>query len=185
MRRTIVLGLILAALVVPATAKDLAVEFVGTATLMTPEEVLALADRFPNLPADVRAIMLGPDTLCFEVPMNSAETGLFLGTGLDCLFNIEADPSGIVTLEAISAFRFRFSGTIWARGDTTVAPLLAPHSAGATHATGGWTTDPNVFLTTGEFSNYIGNTRLSGLVDLTAFPGQMGFRCMWQIHLAE
>ena len=184
MRRGILLGLlVLAMLPTAAGAKDLAVEFVGTAQLMTPGEVAALAARFPDLPADIRDIMLDADTLCFEVPMYGAENRLFLGTGLDCLFNIAADPSGAVILEAISAFRFRFSGTIWARGNTTVSPLLAPHSAGATHSTGGWTTEPNVFLTTGTFSDYLGTTRLSGLVDLTAFPGEMGFRCLWQIYL--
>lgn len=69
-------------------------------------------------------------------------------------------------------------------GLTSVVPIFGDSSPGFTHVVGD--VDPgtnNAIFGTKRFANATGDVRLSGIVDLTNFPDEMGFNCIFVIDL--
>lgn len=137
-----------------------------------------------NLDGDLK------EMACFDVGLFKPGTDKSLGTATDCLDfgTITPDPAGGpgFTLSNTTFFHFK-GGTIVSQNRTAIQPVFGGSSAGSgtTHITGD-VPDPtlnNVVDTTGKFSKVeTGSVRLSGAVDLSAFP-VITFSCIFVISL--
>jgi hypothetical protein len=105
----------------------------------------------------------------------------------DCLANITAVSDG-VALVGTTFFNLP-GGTIVTQGNTTVMPrttgpgTLESNLTAFTHITGANGTGNAVLAGTGRFRRASGTVRLSGQVDLSAFPGFAIFDCLFVIDL--
>lgn len=124
------------------------------------------------------------EATCFENDLIDPTSGNVVGTGLDCLRDIEVDPDGGITLTSNIFFTFNGS-TIASEGTTTVQPLLVQSAldAGFTNGTGSIALGNTITFGTGEFEGATGNARLSGLVNLANFPETAFFDCLFEIDL--
>ena len=138
-----------------------------------------------NLDGDIK------EMACFDVGLFVPGTDKSLGSATDCLdlASITPDPSGDgFTLSNTTIFNFK-GGTIVSQNRTAIQPVFSGSSVGSgvTHITGD-VPDPavnNVIDTTGKFSkSETGYVRLSGAVDLSAFP-TITFSCIFVITLDE
>ncbi len=120
--------------------------------------------------------------LCYDVDLVDAKTGNVIGTATDCLTDINLVGDG-VALTGTTFFYFP-GGTVVSRGLTTVQPTT--HGAdGFTHITGAIPQpgDNNVVYGDGKFKNASGPVRLSGAVNLTSFPAQATFDCVFILDI--
>jgi hypothetical protein len=114
-----------------------------------------------------------------------------VGTATDCLSNVTAIGSG-VALVGTTYFNFP-QGELVVRGRTTVQPALTPLVSTSghtmTHTTGAASPDNGVISGTRRFAGAAGTVRLSGLVDMSQFAGNVGdpisFDCLFVIDLAD
>ena len=189
--------LLAVALAMPANA-DMAVKFIGTADA-TPADELSpeIAQGIEDSGVDVE------DFACFELPLVDLETGRTVGIGVDCLnpFDDTGDVNGAgIQLEAKTFFFFP-KGLIVNHGCTSVRPFFSGvGDAGATHMTGSigpaeldgaFGADPppecenlgGVVYTSGGFKNHVGEVRLSGAVNLSAFPPTITFSCLFTLDV--
>ncbi len=125
---------------------------------------------------------------CFDVDLLDPATGRVIGSGTDCL-----DLNSIVPIGDDGGFGINNTtffhlpaGTIVSLSRTTIQPIENP-GFGPTHITGEVSSDNNVMAMrgTGAFSNATGGTRLSGIVDMTAFGSEniITFDCLFVIDL--
>ncbi|HSG32035.1 MAG TPA: hypothetical protein VLB82_10870 [Thermodesulfobacteriota bacterium] len=120
---------------------------------------------------------------CYENDLVDPTSGEVVGTGLDCLRDIVANEDGSVTLISNIFFDFDGFGLISSEGTTTVQPLLTQSAldAGLTNGTGSFSDEDTIMFGTGVFEDATGNVRLSGLVDLSSFPNEAFFNCVFEI----
>jgi len=121
---------------------------------------------------------------CFDMDLVDAKTGRVIGSGSDCLSEVEFVGTG-VTLTATSFFHFP-GGTLVSQGLVTVQPKL--HGLeGYTHVTGAAPSENNVIYGDRKFRNAVGSVRLSGLVDMSNFAFGEGdpivFDCVFIIDI--
>ena len=123
-----------------------------------------------------------PDALCYQAELVDAHTDRTVGTGIDCLEDIQMVGGGI-SLDRTTFFHFP-QGDLVANGITTVAPVTGG-SPGFTHVVGDIPTPGtnSIISGTGRFSGATGSVRLSGAVDLSGFPAATGFNCIFVIDL--
>lgn len=127
---------------------------------------------------------------CSDVGLFVPGTDKSLGSATDCLdlASITPDPNGGPGFAISNTTIFNFKGgTIVSQNRTAIQPVFGGSSAGSgvTHITGD-VPDPslnNIIETTGKFRKAAtGSVRLSGAVDLSAFP-VVTFNCIFVISL--
>ena len=121
---------------------------------------------------------------CFDMDLVNAKTGKVIGSGSDCLSDINPSDNGGMALTATSFFHFP-RGTLVSRGLVTVQPKL--HGLEEfTHVTGAAPSpsENNVIYGDGRFKHAAGSVRLSGLVNLERFEsGYIDFDCVFIIDI--
>ena len=156
---------------------------------------LLSTDATPSRQPTVEEIALGipANSLAYDAALIDLSTGNVIGTATDFIVVQEAevqnDPTtplsnGLHARVLGSAiFRVRNSGWLVTQGLTTVQPVLQD-SAGFTHTTLALEAPGNSVLGgTKRFAGATGTATLNGAVDLTAFPAEAGFRCIFVITL--
>ena len=114
-----------------------------------------------------------------------------VGTATDCLSNVTPIGTG-VALVGTTYFNFP-QGELVVRGKTTVQPVLHPTVSASgqsmTHITGAASPDNAVISGTRRFAGAEGTVRLSGMVDMSGFGGNVGdpisFDCLFVIDLTN
>ncbi len=120
--------------------------------------------------------------LCYKTDLYDAKTDKIIGTGTDCLADIEAvDPGFLINRTTIFNFP---QGTLYANGPTSVVPKTGgspdiTHIVGDIPAMG----TNSIVGGTGRFAGATGRVRLSGAVNMIDFPGAIGFDCIFIIDL--
>ena len=120
--------------------------------------------------------------LCYDVDLVDAKTGNVIGSGADCLTNLNPIETGVALTG--TTFFFFPGGTVVSQGLTTVQPVLHG-SPDFTHITGAIPQpgDNSVVYGDGKFKNASGPMRLSGAVNLTNFPSQITFDCIFVLDV--
>lgn len=134
-----------------------------------------------------------PDpAICFDVDLKNIADGELVGTATDCLSNIEPGENGGLKLVGTTFFNLP-NGQIVTRGLTTVQPVnqttITPDGEEITHITGASSDQNSVLKATGDYWWYRGTVRLSGMVNLSEFNGNVGdpmfFDCLFTIDLEK
>jgi hypothetical protein len=159
--------------------KSMAQRFIGEGTFLPVEERPILEGLDP----EIQDVILDEETLCFEVPLERLGSGKIIGTGLDCLSNIQADESGAITLTDVTVFNIKKSVLV-SVGDVTIQPNLTEDPT-ITHITGSFPAGDNIVYGTKKFEDASGSVRLSGGVDMNQFPDTIVFDCIFVVNLHE
>jgi hypothetical protein len=151
-------------------SNNIAVRLVGTADMYNGD---TLFENF-DLPAE--------GALCYDLDLVDVKSGNVIGSAADCLTNISGVGDGVALTG--TTFFFFHGGTVVTRGLTTVQPTTHG-SAGFTHITGAipQAGDNNVIYGDGKFKNASGPVRLSGAVNLSNFPDQATFDCVFILDI--
>ena len=130
---------------------------------------------------------------CFDVNLLDPANGKVIGNGTDCLdlasIEMIGDDGGML-LNNTTFFKFD-DGTIVSLSLTAAQPVSDPlPTSGPTHITGEISGGDNILaeMGTGKYAGIRGSTRLSGMVDMSAFSGpgtQVTFDCIFVINLAK
>ena len=122
--------------------------------------------------------------LCFDMDLVDAKTGNVIGSGSDCLSDINPSDNGGMALTATSFFHFP-GGTLVSQGLVTVQPKF--HGLeGYSHVVGAAPSpsENSVIYGDGRFKDVNGSVRLSGLVNLERLgSGYIDFDCLFIIDL--
>lgn len=129
------------------------------------------------------------DAWCFDLDLIDMRSGRHLGQATDCLDNSRQEyslsDSGIAMV-GTTYFNFP-DGMLAIQGRTTVQPRNWP-TREFTHITGGNSAGNAVLYGTGKYENAYGTARLSGMVDLSQFRGQVGdpisFDCIFVVDVS-
>jgi hypothetical protein len=129
------------------------------------------------------------EAICFDVDLFNAKNQQLIATATDCLSNVTPVGTGLA-LVGTTTFNFP-SGSLTVRGNTSVLPVVqttvTPDSQNITHVTGASSTEDAVLHGSMKFANATGTARLSGMVDLSGFGGEVGdpiyFNCVFVIDL--
>jgi hypothetical protein len=121
---------------------------------------------------------------CFSVDLVDPATGMQIGTGIDCLRDLAADPGPAVT--AVSLF-VTPGGILVNRGQTSLGLFSSGigDAGGALNVmTGSIPTDTTSSLIFGtkQFQSASGRARVSGAARV-GVAGVEAFNCLWQIDL--
>jgi len=126
---------------------------------------------------------------CFDVDLVDMKNQQTIGTATDCLSDVTPTGTG-VALVGTSYFHTPF-GDLVTRGNTSVQPVfhptVTPDGQNMTHITGAAGTGNAIIDGTRRFEGATGTVRLSGMVDMTNFAGNVGdpitFNCLFIIDL--
>lgn len=129
--------------------------------------------------------------ICFDVDLVNMKNRQTVGTATDCLSNVTPTGTGIA-LVGTTYFNLP-QGELIVRGNTTVQPVLHPTVTPAgqtmTHITGAASPDNAVLSGTRRFAGAEGTVRLSGMVDMSGFGGEVGdpisFDCLFVVDLTN
>jgi hypothetical protein len=139
---------------------------------------------------------------CFDVDLVDPNSGEKLGTGSDCLSDLEVlnpgDPGcenpdesiGGCDVRLLDTTIFNFSdGTLVSQGAVSI-PVANDEDtldAGITHVTGSFPTENNILYGTGRFENVQGKVRVSGGVNMstTVKTNEITFDCFFHLQLEE
>lgn len=137
----------------------------------------------------------GPmDAMCFELDVVDLKSNEIIGSGTDCMSNVEMKEDGNVALVGTTFF-YLPEGKLITRGDITVQPvpedfsLVSADGHPYSHITGSAnTSDHNSIIGgSGKFENSSGRVRLSGMVDMTQFTmtedDPITFSCLFVVDL--
>lgn len=139
--------------------------------------------------ADIDGDGVDDPAMCFDVDLINAKNQQLIGTGTDCLSDITPTGTGLA-LVGTTTFHLP-QGELVVRGNTTVQPVLHPTVTPAgqniTHITGASGTGNAVIEGTRRFTGAQATTRLSGMVNLSDFTGEVGdpisFDCLFVVDL--
>jgi len=147
-----------------------------------PNIVVTLAGT--GVPVVVNIPNVATPGACFQTNLFNTHTGALVGTGIDCIDIVGVDLAGTsFSVNRTTIFQFP-QGQLVANGLTTVVLKFGASSPAFTHVVGDADpATPNIIFGTGRFRNATGNVRLSGIVDLSSFPGTVGFNCIFVIDL--
>lgn len=121
--------------------------------------------------------------LCYTVDLWDVEQNRIVGEATDCLFDIDdSDPTGVV-LTAQTTFDFGKGNSFTSEGRTSVRPTMPGSSLAFTHITGAIPPEDSnsVIDGTGRFDGFEATVRLSGAVNLSAFPATTTFDCLFSV----
>lgn len=150
------------------------------------------------IPAEDNPELVAEGALCYEMDLVSPRRDSVIGTGMDCFTDIVANEDGSIVLTNTTFFKRRGS-TLISEGLVSIVPIpRLPEDGGSsevdggspnsTHITsailGGDETD-TILGGTGRFSDATGSVRLSGAVDMSQFPDQVDFDCIFIATLDE
>lgn len=138
---------------------------------------------------DIDGDTLDDPAICFDIELVNMKNQKVIGTATDCLSNVTPVGTG-VALVGTTYFHMS-NGTLITRGNTTVQPVLhqttTPNGQNITHITGASGTDNAIIGGTGRFANKTGTVRLSGMVDMSGFTGNVDdpivFDCLFIVDL--
>ena len=144
---------------------------------------------YENLVPDIDGDGADDQAICFDVELVNQMNRQLVGTATDCLSDLTPTGTG-VALVGTSYFHLP-QGTLITRGLTSVQPVLQPTvttwGQNITHITGASGTDNAIIGGTKRFAAATGTVRLSGMVDLSGFGGNVGdpmtFDCLFVIDL--
>lgn len=127
--------------------------------------------------------------MCFDVQLVDVHTNQVVGKGTDCLSMVTPTGTG-VALVGTTYFHLP-SGTLITRGKTSVQPVfhptVTPRGLTVTHITGASSDQNSIIGGTGRFAGAAGTTRLSGMVSMADFAGNVGdpivFDCLFIVDL--
>lgn len=146
---------------------------------------------YEGLVPDIDGDGLDDPAICFDVDLVDMQTQRTAGTATDCLSNVTPTGSG-VALVGTTYFNLP-QGELVVRGNTTVQPVFHPtvttSGVSMTHITGAAAPGNAVISGTRQFAGAVGTVRLSGLVDMTNFAGNVGdpitFDCLFVVNLTN
>lgn len=114
--------------------------------------------------------------ICFDTDLVDMQKGQTVGTATDCLSDVTPTGTG-VALVGTTYFNFP-QGELLVRGKTSVQPVLQPTESVSgqvmTHITGAASPDNALIAGARQFAGAEGTVRLSGMVDMSAFEGNVG-----------
>ena len=122
---------------------------------------------------------------CHTMPLIDPATKLRLGSGIDCLANIQEDGNGGLTLTAVSFFVLP-SGTLASTGQTSLAAFInnfgdaSGSDSARTHISGAVPSGYNIIGATGQFAGMKGKARLSGTMRI---GDTLFFDCIFVLDL--
>jgi hypothetical protein len=127
--------------------------------------------------------------ICFDVDLINAKNQQVIGTGTDCLSNVTPTGTGLALVG--TTYLHMPNGDLVIRGNTSVQPVFHPTVTAdgqtMTHVTGAAGTGNAVIDGTYRFEGASGTARLSGMVDLSGFGGNVGdpisFNCLFVVDL--
>ena len=125
------------------------------------------------------------DFQCHTMPLIDPATKLQLGSGIDCLADIQQDANGGLTLTAVSMFILP-SGTIVSSGQTSLPAFIngfgdaAGSDNARTHVSGAVPGGNNIIAATGQFAGMTGKVRLSGTMRI---GDTLFFDCIFVLDL--
>lgn len=123
--------------------------------------------------------------ICFDLGLVDLRTNKDYGSATDCLSNVQGGANGGLAVVGTTYFNTR-KGQIVVRGNTTVQPVNHD-TINFTHVTGANGTGNGVVSGTRHFRGASGTVRLSGMVDMSAFTGEVGspvtFDCIFVVDL--
>ena len=172
-----IISLVLPIVAFAGGGKHLALNLIGSGAMYE--------DTVPDIDGD----LIDDPAICFDVGLINVQTQQVIGTATDCLSQIVPTGTGLALI-GTTTFHLP-EGDLVTRGATTVQPVLhptvTPTGVNITHITGA-SSDQNAILTgTRGFKNATGSVRLSGMVDMTNFAGNVGdpivFDCLFLITL--
>ena len=125
----------------------------------------------------------------FDVKVVNAKNNQIIGRGTDCLSKVTPTGTG-VALVGTTYFHLP-GGSLITRGKTSVQPVLhptvTPRGLTVTHITGAASDQNSVIGGTGRFASASGKVRLSGMVSMANFAGNVGdpivFDCLFVVDL--
>ena len=138
---------------------------------------------------DIDGDFIDDPAICFDTDLVNMRTQQIIGAATDCLSNITSIGTGLALIG--TSFFHTPEGTLITRGKTTVQPVLqqtvTPKGQPITHITGASSAGNSIIGGTGRFANKSGTVRLSGMVDMTNFAGNVGdpivFDCLFIVDL--
>lgn len=138
---------------------------------------------------DIDGDGLDDAAICFDVGLVNLKNGRTIGTATDCLSEVTPVGTG-VQLVGTSYFRMP-AGELITRGNTSVQPVLhptvSPGGQEITHVTGAADVGNSVIGGSGRFAGASGTVRLSGMVNMAEFAGNVGdpisFDCIFVVDL--
>lgn len=127
--------------------------------------------------------------MCFDVQLINVKNNQTIGYGTDCLSKVTPTGTG-VAVTATTFFHFP-DGNLITRGKTTVQPVFhpttTPKGQPITHITGASSDTNSIIGGTGRFTGASGKVRLSGMVNMAEFSGNVGdpigFDCLFIVDL--
>lgn len=127
--------------------------------------------------------------MCFDVQLVDVHTNQVIGKGTDCLSMVVPTGTG-VALVGTTYFHLQ-GGTLITRGKTSVQPVfhptVTPRGLTVTHITGASSDQNSIIGGTGRFAGATGTARLSGMVSMANFAGNVGdpinFDCLFVVDL--
>ena len=146
---------------------------------------------YEDLVPDIDGDGLDDPAICFDVDLVDMQKGQTIGTATDCLSKVTPQGTGLA-LVGTTYFNFP-QGELVVRGETTVQPVLQDTESATghlmTHITGAASPDNAVISGTRQFAGAEGTVRLSGMVDMSAFGGNVGdpisFDCLFFVELGN
>ncbi len=152
--------------------------------------LVGIGEMYEDEVPDIDGDGVDDDAICFDVELFNAEDGRVIGTATDCLSQIENGDNGGLALVGTTYF-YMHHGMLITRGRTTVQPTnhstTTPSGQMITHITGASGTSNAILYGTDRFADSTGTVRLSGMVDMTYFEGNVGdpiaFDCLFVINL--
>ena len=142
----------------------------------------------PGTVPDIDGDGVADPAMCFEVDLADLRTGQIIGSGVDCLSDVQMGDNGGMVLVGTGFFHMP-NGTLITRGTTTVQPVnaetISPKIGPVTHITGaGGGLENAVIGGTGRYRGATGTARLSGMVNLENEPnGEISFDCIFVVDL--
>lgn len=121
------------------------------------------------------------EAFCYTVPMWDVARDRVVGTAKDCI-SVIGFAAGGVQVVGTTTFDFGGGHAFTTQGLTSVQPVTHG-SPGITHITGAIPSagSNGVIAGSGRFRNLRAAARLSGAVNLTAFPATAAFDCLFVI----
>lgn len=144
---------------------------------------------YQNLVPDVNGDGADDLAMCFNLDLVDRRTNQIIGKGTDCLAMVTPTGTGVA---AVGTTYFHLpGGTLITRGKTTAQPVLhptvTPRGLTVTHITGASSNHNSVIGGTGRFAGASGIVRLSGMVSMANFTGNIGdpisFDCIFVVDL--
>jgi len=127
--------------------------------------------------------------MCFNVNVFNVKNNKMIGRGTDCLAMVTPTDAGVALVG--TTYFYLPDGKLVTRGKTSVQPVFhpttTPRGQSITHITGASSDGNSVIDGTGRFVNANGTVRLSGMVNMEKFLGNVGdpitFDCLFVIDL--